>query len=248
MRYLIALAFFFSLSTSLFAQSESGFIRKGNKSYNKSAYNEAELSYRKALGVNPQSPRGEFNLGASLYSQEKYPEALEHYQRVIENPNSPDSTLQHAYYNAGNALFSQEKYAESVAAYKSALRLNPQDRLARYNLSEALRRLQQQQQDNQQGNNQNDKQDGEGQQDQSQQQDGEGQQDQNQQQEQQSNEGEQQQEQSGQEQQQKTGTMSQEDAAQLLKALEKQEGDTQEKVQRARLQKQGKRKRPERDW
>ena len=63
-----------------------------------------------------------------------------------------------AYYNLGNSYLKSEKYQESVDAYKMALRQNPKDDDARYNLAYALAKLKaQQQKNNQQNKNQQNK-------------------------------------------------------------------------------------------
>ena len=50
-----------------------------------------------------------------------------------------------ANYNIGNTYMEEKKYEEAVKAYKEALRKNPQDENAKYNLSYALQMLKKQQ-------------------------------------------------------------------------------------------------------
>jgi len=52
-----------------------------------------------------------------------------------------------AWYNMGNVFMQDKKYAESIDAYKNALRRNPKDDEARYNLRLAQLLLKKQQQD-----------------------------------------------------------------------------------------------------
>ena len=56
----------------MMAQEEFTDIRKGNKQYKSEKYTEAEISYRKGLQKNSQSPEAAYNLGNSLFRQEKY--------------------------------------------------------------------------------------------------------------------------------------------------------------------------------
>ena len=193
------------ITSLLFAQQESGDVRRGNKQYNDSNYTEAEVHYRRALDKNQQSFEGYFNLGDALFRQEKYPEALEQYTKAERCLNANDKLrkeelqkrLAATYHNMGNALYAQQQYDKAVGAYQQSLRNNPKDNDTRYNLVKAMHQLQQQQQNQQQEQQQ---------------------QQQNQQQEQQ--------------QQQDKQQMDQETAEQILQALEQDEQETQEKLQR----------------
>lgn len=215
------------ITSLLFAQQESGDVRRGNKQYNDSNYTEAEVHYRRALDKNQQSFEGYFNLGDALFRQEKYPEALEQYTKAERCLNANDKLrkeelqkrLAATYHNMGNALYAQQQYDKAVGAYQQSLRNNPKDNDTRYNLVKAMHQLQQQQQNQQQ------------QQDQQQEQ-----QDQQQQQ--------QEQQQQEQQQQQDKQQMDQETAEQILQALEQDEQETQEKLQRQ----QGKKRRVEKEW
>ena len=229
MRILVTIISLF-ITSLLFAQQESGDVRRGNKQYNDSNYTEAEVHYRRALDKNQQSFEGYFNLGDALFRQEKYPEALEQYTKAERCLNANDKLrkeelqkrLAATYHNMGNALYAQQQYDKAVGAYQQSLRNNPKDNDTRYNLVKAMHQLQQQQQNQQQ------------QQEQQQQQ-------QNQQQEQQQQQQNQQQEQ---QQQQDKQQMDQETAEQILQALEQDEQETQEKLQRQ----QGKKRRVEKEW
>ena len=210
------------ITSLLFAQQESGDVRRGNKQYNDSNYTEAEVHYRRALDKNQQSFEGYFNLGDALFRQEKYPEALEQYTKAERCLNANDKLrkeelqkrLAATYHNMGNALYAQQQYDKAVGAYQQSLRNNPKDNDTRYNLVKAMHQLQQQQQNQQQEQQQ---------------------QQQNQQQEQQEQQ---------QQQQQQDKQMDQETAEQILQALEQDEQETQEKLQRQ----QGKKRRVEKEW
>ena len=216
------------ITSLLFAQQESGDVRRGNKQYNDSNYTEAEVHYRRALDKNQQSFEGYFNLGDALFRQEKYPEALEQYTKAERCLNANDKLrkeelqkrLAATYHNMGNALYAQQQYDQAVGAYQQSLRNNPKDNDTRYNLVKAMHQLQQQQQNQQQ------------------------QQQQDQQQQQQQQQQEQQQQQQEQQQQQDKQQMDQETAEQILQALEQDEQETQEKLQRQ----QGKKRRVEKEW
>ena len=223
--------------TQLWAQQESPDLRRGNKEYKHENYTEAEVNYRRGLDKNNDSFEGHFNLGDALFRQEKYPEALEQYQKAETLLKGDDKTrkaeldrrLAATYHNMGNALYAQQQYDKSVAAYQQSLRHNPKDNDTRYNLVKAMQQLQQQQQQQQQQQNQNQQQNQEQKNDSTQQQ-----QQQEQQQEQQQN----------QQQEQNQDQMDRETAEQILQALEQDEQETQEKLQRQ----QGKKRRVEKNW
>ena len=218
------------ITSLLFAQQESGDVRRGNQQYKDSNYTEAEVHYRRALDKNQQSFEGYFNLGDALFRQEKYPEALEQYTKAERCLNANDKLrkeelqkrLAATYHNMGNALYAQQQYDKAVGAYQQSLRNNPKDNDTRYNLVKAMHQLQQQQQNQQQEQQQ---------------------QQQNQQQEQEQQQQQQNQQQEQQQQQDKQ-QMDQETAEQILQALEQDEQETQEKLQRQ----QGKKRRVEKEW
>jgi len=140
------------LINNLNAQSEHKLIRRGNKAFEKNDYLESEVQYRQALEKNKHSFKANFNLADALYKQNKFEESLSAIDGINLSGLS-DLEKSMVYYNKGNALFKQIKLKESIEAYKKALKYNPNDMDAKYNLSLALRRMQQQQQRKNQQNN-----------------------------------------------------------------------------------------------
>ena len=214
-----------------------------------------------------------YNRGRALMeSAEKGAEARQAFQKSLKG--NDDTRMQSdAWHNIGNSLLMEQDPENAIEAYKAALRANPQNEAARYNLSYALRMLNDEQEQNEQdqqgeGEQEQNEQDqqGEGEQEQSEQdQQGEGEQEQNEQEqqgegEQEQNEQEQQgegeQEQNEQEQQgegeqpaapeQIEGQISKEDMERILESLERGEEEVQAKLMRAKSQ--GKKKKIEKDW
>lgn len=240
----LLIAFFF-ITATIMAQSENKLVRKGNKQYEAQQFGEAAVSYQKAIEENPMSTKAFFNLGNSLYKQEQYEEAERNFSQVAAMSKSPLIESK-ASYNLGNSMLEQERYAESVEAFKHALRLNPNDDEARYNLEYARRMLKQQEQN--QDQNQDDQQD---QQDENQDQNQEDQQEQ-QQNDQQEQDSEQQQQDQGdgqeqEQQQQPQQQMTKEDAERMLKALSAEERKTLDKLNQERMQ-AAKGVKRDRDW
>lgn len=230
----IVLCFALFLPSIAFAQkAERSLLRQGNKQYDKKKFTEAEIKYRKALEVNPQSPEGSYNLGNALYKQNKPKETLEFYQTALGKQNDPLKKSQ-IFHNAGNVFMAAEEYDKAVESYKMSLRINPNDNETRYNLALAQALLKKQQKENKKKEDKKDdqKEDQEKQEQQQQQQD---------QQQKQTDKKKQEQEQQQQEQ------VSKEKARQLLDALSQDEKDTQEKVKKLQLQ-QSKSRKTDKDW
>lgn len=226
----------------VFAQkAERKNVREGNKLYQDEKFTESEIAYRKGLEVNPRSVEGTYNLGNALYKQNKYPEAAEQYQLLVGQSERLKETsegkerLAQVYHNTGNIFMQNKDYAKSIEAYKQSLRLNSQDDETRYNLALAQKLLEDQQNDDQSQDDQNqDKQENEDKKD-------------DQQQDQQQQQPDDQKEDKTQEQQQPNEQMSQDNAQQMLDAFLQDEKDTQEKVKKAQMQQQ-QRRRTDKEW
>ena len=230
----------------LFAQKKvRSAIREGNSLYNKEAFLDSEISYRKALETNPSDSIATFNLGNSLFRQqdeEKVKESFNHYNTTAQNAAKAGnkSLAAKAFYNAGDVMMAAQQYDKAIDYFKQSLKNDPSDHEARYNLVLAQKLLQKNQ-----DQNQDDQQDQQQQQQQDQQQQ---QQNQDQQQEQNQDQQEQQnQEQQQQDQQQQQNQMSQEQAEAILNANNRDEKETQQKVKEKQMQ-QVKRKQTGRDW
>jgi tetratricopeptide (TPR) repeat protein len=231
---------FFTLAAGLFAVTVSGqdknslkAAREGNRLYKSNEYIGAENAYRRSEEIDKTSAKIPFNLGNSLYRQEKYDEAGKEYEAALDRMTDKKDKAK-AYYNLGNSLLKQQKIQESIEAYKQSLRNNPNDPETKQNLLYAMRMLQQQEQQQQNQDNQDQNQD--------QNQDKQDQQDQ-QNQDQQDQDQEQQQQQQQQEQEQQ---ISPEDAQRILDAIAQDEKDLQEKLQKK--ERAGHRPKIEKNW
>ena len=225
-------------------KAERNSIRKGNDLFEDKKYTEAEIEYRKALDANPSSEIATYNLGAALYKQEKWNDSRNEYKKIVQASTDTMRTA-HAWHNLGNISFQEKNYAQSIEEYKNALRRNPKDDETRYNLRLAQLLLKKQQQDQNQDKNKDqqdqnkDQQKDQKQQNQDQNKNNQNKQNQDQKDNQQQNNPQQQQPQQSQ--------MSRENAQQILDAIQQDERDTQEKVQRALMQQQ-KRKMTDKEW
>lgn len=121
-------------------------INDGVEKYNEGRFKDAEINFKKSLSESPESYIANFNLGDAYYKQQKFDEAVESYNKAAALSRSNKEKAD-AYHNIGNSFLQEKKYKESVEAYKNALKLNPGDAETKYNLSYALKMMQQDQDD-----------------------------------------------------------------------------------------------------
>ena len=208
-----------------FGESPEGRNRKGNRLYRDGRFDEALAEYRGAQVLAPELSVLAFNAGNALFRKGELPDAIREYgsAALTDDPMMSSSAL----YNAGTAFLQAGQIDTAVEAFKSALKLNPDDAEAKHNLELALRMFEQQQQ--QQGNQDQQDQENQDQQDQ------ENQDQQSQAQQEQPDQGEQEQQQA----------MSQEEAERLLDAIEDAEEELQAKLRAAKARKKEK---VDKDW
>ena len=137
----------YSLCAPLAAQETHTYLRDGDAAYEREEFGEAEIAYRRAINEET-TVKGSYNLGNTLYRQNRYEEAMESYGRAAELADTPELQAA-AYYNLGNAAAEMENWGEAVAAYRNALRREPNDTATKYNYAQALERYRQQQQQEQ---------------------------------------------------------------------------------------------------
>jgi Ca-activated chloride channel family protein len=249
---------------SAIGQKERSLLREGNQAYDEEDFEKAATKYEEALEQNGSYGKANFNLGNALYRQGNLGEASKNYEKAAADAIEKEDKAR-AYHNVGNSFLNaarmlmqnppqandsvqppdpQQLIKASIEAYKRALRNVPTDEETRYNLAYAQKLLDkngggggEDQQDQQ------DKGDQEEEQEQQEQDKGdEGDEEQEQQQNDQGDEGEEEQ----QEQQPRPNEMTKEEAEQLLKALDNNEKDLQEKMAKDRMQ--GERIKIEKDW
>ena len=229
----ILLCLLLVFSATLNAQTEKKYIRKGNREYEKNKFSDSEISYRKAIDKNKQSPDAVFNIGDALYKQNKFDEAG---KQFIESANQNDNKLKKSagLFNLGNSMLKANKLQESIDAYKNSLKLRPDSKEAKYNLSYAqdLLKKQQQQQKQQQDKDKQDQNKDKNKKDQK-----KDQKDQKDKNNDQQNDQKKDQDQKQQQQQPQKGEISKEDAQRLLNSLDNDEKNVQEKVKLAKANK-----------
>lgn len=203
--------------------SAAGKANSGNGYYKKGEYENALNRYREAEISDPDNPAVHYNIGDALYKLQDYEQADTEFKKAAASENKALSGA--AYYNLGNTAFRRDKRDEAVEYYKKALKLNPSDADAKYNLEYLLYQPKnKQKQDQKQDKYDKNKQDKN-----NKQQQGQGKNDKQDQQKQ---------------QQQKKGAMSKEDAERILKAFGEQDRNSAQK----RKMSQPKIPKTDKDW
>lgn len=124
-------------SQNTFAESPRRTVKKGITEYNQEQYDRALAEFMAARQNAKDSPEIPFNLGTTLYKLENYPEAIREFGQVLQH-DDPRIASQ-AWYNLGNALAGVEKYPEAIDAYKNSLRVNHKNEDAKHNLEMLMR-------------------------------------------------------------------------------------------------------------
>ena len=116
---------------------------QANLAYRSADYGSALEQYRRAEVLRPDLPAISYNTGNALIRQNDFQRAIDEEKRaaVSTDPDVQDR----AYYSLGDAEVRTNQLREAVDAYKSALRANPSDMDAKYNLEVIQRRLTQDQ-------------------------------------------------------------------------------------------------------
>lgn len=113
--------------------SEETYLERGREYYKKKDWNNAEVEYKKALGVNPKNSDTHNVLGVIYYNKNMFDMAMAEYRLAIEiNPKNP-----RPYYNISLIYCRQGKFDEAIKAAKKAIELKPDYAFAYYNLSRA---------------------------------------------------------------------------------------------------------------
>ena len=247
----IVAAMFFFFCSFAEAQSDHKLRREGDKDYLVEEYSAAELAYRKSLEKEAKAET-EYNLGNTIYKQDRYDEAVEKYKTAIQGLEDK-SQLADAYFNLGSAQLQNQEFQESAESFVQSLQIDPDDPEAKTLLLEALKqmKIQQQQQEQQQQEQQEQEQQEEQQQDQQQQvQENKDQQNQPQEsekeessEEQQEGESEEDSEGSEESDEESKEDISRKKALEILKTVEDQEKKVHEKLNR-----QDDKKKVQKDW
>ncbi len=214
---------------NLWAQNmpERGEIRRGNRLFEREDWQGALERYTNAITYSPTSFDANYNLANAKYKSEDFAGAQEIMSQLAADSLLASEARAEVYYNLGNTQFYQQKYKEALESYKSSMRLNHADTMAKYNYAYTKRLLEQEEQEEQDNQDQEQNQDNDNQNQDNQEQDNQEQNGEDNQE--QDGEDNQEQEQESQPQQQE-GQISEQQLQQILDAIQAQEDKTQEKL------------------
>jgi len=130
------LIFFCLLVKVSFSQSAQSLFEDGNKAYTAGQFAKAQSLYEQSMALDKENKfvQANFNLANALFQQKKYDEAAKQYQSFIEK-SSDEGWKEQGYYNLANTFLAKQDYPSAIKTYQQALRLNPRDEDARYNLA-----------------------------------------------------------------------------------------------------------------
>ena len=224
------------------AQTDKREVRKGNRSFKDGSYTEAEVEYLKAVDKDSLSVAANYNLANTYFRKGEYDNAKAALERAREVAMASPDGAQY-FYNLGSVAIAQQDWKTAVESLQLSLLMNPDDLNAKENYIYAKKKLEDQQQnqnqnqDNQDQNNQdnqNDQNQDQNQDNQDQQQD---QNDQSQDQNDDQNQNDQSQDNQDQQQDNRQGEQPQitpQAAQQMLQAIQAKEKETQDKVNKAK--------------
>lgn len=151
-RYILSVSLLYASVLCSMAQEDVRDVRRGNRDFKKENYREADIDYRKALVKDSTSVAANYNLANTLYRQGDMEQARKMLDRVKDTAPATEAASDY-YYNLGDVAIAQQDWQAAVDALEQSLLRNPGDLQAKENYIYAKKKLQEQQ--NQQQNNQN---------------------------------------------------------------------------------------------
>ena len=139
-----------------------GDVERGNRLFRAGKYEEAARAYQEVIAAGKAPAYVHYNLGTALLKLGRYAEAQQHLQLATREADA--ELKQRASYNLGNRYLEAARKGDAgeettqlldaaVESYKQALRLDPADMDAKWNLELALREREKQNQSPQSGAN-----------------------------------------------------------------------------------------------
>ena len=143
-------------------------LNEGNQAYKNGDFNKSSSNYEKSLSKDEKNLAAFYNSGNASYMSGDSESARESFNSFISKTNNIDDKSK-AHYNIGNSFLteyakeakekgqapSSDILKNAVKEYQQSLRFNPNDKDARYNLSYAMKLLQNQEKQEQENKDQN---------------------------------------------------------------------------------------------
>jgi len=152
---LLGLLFLSLISITVFSQEWRDSLMEARKAYNAKDYDKAMRYYQSAQNKNIDGIDLNEEMGQTAYKKRDFEKAEQIYQEANSKLSNEKQQARN-HYNTGNSRMKSKNYQGAVDSYKDALRINPDDKEARYNLSKAVKKLKNEQskKKNQQDKNQ----------------------------------------------------------------------------------------------
>ena len=143
-------------------------LKEGNQAYKNGDFNKSSSNYEKSLSEDKKNLAAFYNSGNASYMSGDFESARESFNSFISKTNNIDDKSK-AHYNIGNSFLteyakeakekgqapSSDILKNAIKEYQQSLRFNPKDKDARYNLSYAMKLLQDQEKQEQENKDQN---------------------------------------------------------------------------------------------
>jgi hypothetical protein len=143
-------------------------LNEGNQAYKNGNFNKSFSNYEKSLSEDEKNIAAFYNSGNASYMSGDFESARESFNSFISKTNNINDKSK-AHYNIGNSFLteyakeakekdqapSSDILKNAIKEYQQSLRLNPTDKDARYNLSYAMKLLQNQEKQEQENKDQN---------------------------------------------------------------------------------------------
>jgi len=97
---------------------------------------DAKKEFQQELEIDPNNAGAEYVLGELARQSQQWDEAIQHFSRAAKL----DASFGDAFLGLGSSLMSQRKFSEAVPPLETAVKLEPQNPAAHYNLAMAYAR------------------------------------------------------------------------------------------------------------
>ena len=149
-KIIFALVLACALGLTLFARVKkvNAEVEAGNRAFAAADYETALQHYTEAQSQAPGQAEPLYNAANVFYKQQALDQAQQSLDQALAQPQKTVEAFIH--YNLGNVAYTAQQFDAAVSQYESALRIDPTDQAAKYNLELALLQ-QKQQQDSKEG-------------------------------------------------------------------------------------------------
>jgi Ca-activated chloride channel family protein len=116
---------------------------RGNHAFAKKDFKRAQAEYSKILESSPYDPEANYNVGLSLYKQNRFEDAQHYFDRAEQSAGKNNVLLEQALFNEGNAYVQLKKLENALKSYEKVLEVNPKNQQAQQNIDIVKKMMQQ---------------------------------------------------------------------------------------------------------